>query len=66
MWKLEEVKEMDLQVDEGVLVGSVLLETDDGSRGYQASLRGQLKIIDGGVSVFELVALGEFLLNENG
>lgn len=60
MWKPEEVKEMHLQVDKGTLVGSVLLETDDGSRGYQASLRGKLTIVGGVVSVFELVALGEF------
>ena len=60
MWKLGEVKEIHLQVDKGTLVGAVHLETEDGSRGYQAALRGQLKVVGDVVAVFELVALGEF------
>ena len=60
MWKPGEVKEIHLRNDGGTLVGSVELGTDDGSRGYRAELCGHIKVVGDNVSVFELVALGEF------
>ncbi len=60
MWKEGEIKEMDLQIDKGTLVGSVRLETEDGSRGYQAELRGHIRVVGDNITALDLVALGEF------
>lgn len=60
MWKIGEIKTMKLEIERGTLVGSVQLETDDGSRGYQAELSGQIKVVGDVITTFELVALGEF------
>jgi len=60
MWKEGEIKEMDLQIDKGTLVGSVRLETEDGSRGYQAELRGHIRVVGDNITGLDLVALGEF------
>jgi hypothetical protein len=60
MWKAGEIKEMDLQIDKGTLVGSVRLETEDGSRGYQAELRGHIRVVGDNITGLDLVALGEF------
>ena len=60
MWNKDEIREMDLKLKDGVLTGSVRLETEDGTRGYEASLRGRVLAQSGRVKQFELVALGEF------
>lgn len=60
MWKVPEVKVMDLNLDQGKLIGSVHLESADGKRGYQAELRGQIECNGDVITGFELVALGEF------
>ncbi|MGI9468692.1 MAG: hypothetical protein ACR2OA_16360 [Rubripirellula sp.] len=60
MWKVGEIKSVDLEIDKGKFVGSVHLQTDDGSRGYQADLRGQIKVVGDDITAFELVALGKF------
>ncbi|MDE0863727.1 MAG: hypothetical protein OSA98_08060 [Rubripirellula sp.] len=60
MWKKDEIRQMDLNLKDGVLTGTVRLETEDGKRGYEASLRGRVLSESGKVKQFELVALGEF------
>lgn len=60
MWGLGEIKLLNLVLENGKFVGSVHLETDDGSRGYKAYFRGSLKIVGDVITAFELVALGDF------
>ena len=60
MWKQNEIRSLKLQLDNGKLDGSVHLETDDGTRGYKAKLRGHVTSNNEVVTDFELVALGEF------
>lgn len=60
MWKVGEIKNMELDLEDGKLVGAVHLETEDGTRGYKAELRGNLKASGNRVTEFQLVALGEF------
>lgn len=42
VWSREEIREWSLTIENGKLVGSAHLETEDGSRGYQATLQGEL------------------------
>ncbi|XAL98707.1 hypothetical protein OT109_14100 [Phycisphaeraceae bacterium D3-23] len=60
MWREGEVLEAELMLSEGVLRGSVELETADGERGYAAELLGRVTVDDGAVVGLELVALGTF------
>lgn len=60
MWKIDEIKSMRLVLEDGKLVGAVHLETADGSRGYQAELRGHIKYVGSAITELELVALGQF------
>ncbi len=61
VWTREEVRQWSLTVEDGQLAGTAHLETADGSRGYQASLRGELAWgADGSVSQFHLWVEGQF------
>lgn len=54
------VRNSQVDLKSGQLSGSVYLETEDASRGYQAELRGEVEVKDGKVSKLQFVAFGEF------
>lgn len=61
MWKSEDVRKLDLVIDEnGLISGAAHMETKDASRGYICSLAGKIKIDGGKVTKFDLVAKGEY------
>jgi hypothetical protein len=59
-WNESEVKKAELRLEDGRLTGSVHLETNDGTRGYEAELLGFVRAKDGKVTRFDIVARGEF------
>ena len=61
IWTVDEVREIKLTVDAGKLSGTAKLETKDGKRGYDATLRGELVFKDDGdLSRFDLFVEGDF------
>jgi hypothetical protein len=60
MWKADEIRKLDLQLNDGQIRGAVHLETKDGSRGYQAELLGVVQVDGGRVVGLQLVADGQF------
>lgn len=60
MWKPKEIRELDVQLRDGKLSGSVRLETARGDRGYEAELLGFVDVEDGQVARLDLVASGDF------
>lgn len=59
-WTAEQIESMTMEVADGVVTGSVKLETEDGKRGYAASLYGHIETTKDSVTRFDLVAEGEF------
>ena len=60
-WKPSEIRSLNLRVDpDGIMRGSVHLETENGKRGYMASLFGIAKATQNDVTQFDLVCKGEF------
>ena len=60
MWKQEEIRKLDMTLDNGPLNGVVHLETGRSDRGYEAELKGVVEVKDGAIVRFDMVALGEF------
>ena len=60
MWSDKEVRSVSMKLIDGELTGKVQLETDDGKRGYDAELLGEVEVENGKVMGFNVVALGEF------
>ncbi|MEX1223396.1 MAG: hypothetical protein WEA31_02500 [Pirellulales bacterium] len=60
MWKIDEVRRLELVLKEGNLSGYVHLETTDAGRGYQANILGKIETHEGKVTRFDVVALGDF------
>jgi len=60
MWELKEVRQLEISRDKGLVTGAVHLETGNGARGYQASIRGHVEVKAGQVVRLDLVAKGEF------
>jgi hypothetical protein len=60
MWKPEEVKDVSMSLNDGVIIGRVHVETANSDRGYTAEFRGHVDVSDGKVSRFDLVAKGLF------
>lgn len=60
MWHLKDIKQASIELDDGIATGSVHLETTSGDRGYEASLYGEVAVIDGKVTQFDMVAHGEY------
>ncbi len=58
--KPEEIRSIDLRLENGKLTGSVKLETADGRRGFDAELYGVIETKAGKVSRFDVVASGQF------
>lgn len=60
-WKPKEVKLADLTIDaQGQIRGTIKLEREDGSSGYQANLLGKLAFTEGKLTQFDLVAHGDY------
>lgn len=60
MWKENEIRKLEMRIEEGQLRGRVELKTDDGSRGYEAELHGVLESNTDKITRFDCVALGQF------
>lgn len=60
MWRDEEVRSVDMKLEDGKLTGTAHLETKDGKRGYEVELLGEVETADGKVTRFDVVALGDF------
>jgi hypothetical protein len=60
MWGTSDVKKLELTLKDGVLRGSVHLESRSGDRGYRADLLGFVEVKDGRVTRLDLLAKGEF------
>jgi hypothetical protein len=60
MWRPNEIRSLDVNLDDGSLRGVVHLETERGDRGYEAELMGSLDVRDGAIVRFDMVALGKF------
>ena len=59
MWKDEELRSIALSLKDGVVSGSMHLETKDGKRGYQCELKGFVETNGEEVTRFDVVALGQ-------
>jgi len=60
MWERRDVKSLEVTLKDGVIEGSVHLETKSGDRGYVASIRGVVEVKDGKVTRFDVAVKGEF------
>jgi hypothetical protein len=59
-WNLRELKRVEITLTEGRLSGSVLLETPDRKRGYDAEVFGFVEANEGKVTRFDVVVKGQF------
>ena len=59
-WKRQEVKKVELPLRNGRLTGSVLVETADRKRGYDAEVLGFVETREGKVTRFDMVVKGQF------
>ena len=60
MWKPSEIRRLHMELSEGELTGNVELATDRGGRGFDAEIRGNVKVESGKVVRFAVVCLGQF------
>jgi len=60
MWRAEDVRDIELQLEDGNLTGTVKLSTKSDDRGYDAELKGEVQVEDGKVTRFDMVCLGKF------
>jgi hypothetical protein len=60
MWRADEIRHLEMSLQDGVLRGRVHLETRRGDRGYQAELLGVVETADGRVTRLDIVAQGNF------
>ncbi len=58
MWREDEIRELEMSLDDGKLTGRVVLKTDKGDRGYEADLLGFVETKDGKGTRFDVVAKG--------
>lgn len=58
-WQAAEIKKIDLSLKDGVLAGTVELETSSGDRGYLAQLRGIVEAQEGKVTRLDIVSRGQ-------
>ena len=57
-WQPREIKKAEIRFGEGRLSGSILLETGDGKRGYDAKLLGFVEAKEGKITRFDVVVKG--------
>ncbi len=60
MWRENEVRDVQMSIQDGKLTGKVHLETDRGDRGFTAQLKGEVEVRDGKVTRFDVIAVGDF------
>jgi hypothetical protein len=60
MWRRDEIKLVEISLDEGQVTGTFHLETSDGKRGFQGDLAGVIETEGEQVSRFDLVARGQY------
>jgi hypothetical protein len=60
LWSEDDIRSLEIRLDDGRLTGRVHLETERGDRGYDAELLGHVETDNGRVVRLDLVALGEF------
>ena len=60
MWKANEIRKLDLNLNDGRLSGTVHLQTAAGERGYVAELLGFVETKDGEVTRLDVVANGQY------
>ena len=59
-WQADDLREVRMTVRDGVLQGSVRLETKSGDRGYVAELYGRIDLDGELITRFDVVAKGKF------
>lgn len=59
-WSQSDIKNLELQIVDGMIKGRVHLETKDGKRGYQADILGKAEASGDKVTRFDFVAKGDF------
>lgn len=60
MWRAEELREIDLKLNQNKLTGQAKLATESGDRTFDVQLSGTLEVKDDKVTRFEIVAQGDF------
>lgn len=60
MWRKEDIRNIELQMRDGKVMGVANLENARGDRGYDAQLLGAVRVKDDRVVRFDMVAKGEF------
>ena len=59
MWQRKELRSSKFELENGVVIGTVVLRTGDRLRGYEVALRGAIEVRDGKLHRFDLLARGE-------
>lgn len=59
-WRAAEIKEAKLSLAEGELSGTIKILSTDGSRGYEAEVRGRVESKNGELIRFDLVTMGNY------
>jgi hypothetical protein len=60
MWKAAEIRDMNLQIENGKLSGKLHLATERGDREYKAELQGSIDVKNGKVTRLDMVCHGQF------
>ncbi len=60
MWRMDEVKKLEMTLKDGKLTGRIHLETKTSDRGYHADLFGVIEMKDGKVTRLDLLTKGDF------
>jgi hypothetical protein len=61
MWSDQEIKSINMKIENGKLTGDALLSTQDGSRTFDCKFYGYVETSHGKVTRFDVVAMGQFL-----
>lgn len=59
-WALDEVRNIEITVNDGIISGKFHIESADGSRGFTGTVSGKLGFDSGELSEFEMVAKGDY------
>lgn len=59
-WNEKELRDSSMSLSDGRLSGSVHLQTERGDRGYEANVKGSIRVKDGKVVRFDAVVHGDF------
>lgn len=59
-WTLSEIRDLEMTIKDGKLAGTVRLEAEDQSRGYDAKLSGEVSVKNGQLTQFDVVVDGQY------